>query len=181
VQSALRVIGHDVRLAVDDAGAGIANFAHIIELQPNLVKLDIGLVRGVNTDRGRQALVVGMRHFAAEAGCRLLAEGVGTEAEAETLLALGVDLGQGYVFGHPEPAETWVARAAALVAARARGDAAGARTEAAVARALAAAGLEPPRRARTRATGRRERIPRAGKGTAERDVVADARDEIERR
>ncbi len=178
VQSALRVIGPDVRLAVDDAGSGIANFTHIIELRPNLVKLDIGLVRGVNADLGRQALVVGMRHFAAEAGCRLLAEGVETEAEAETLLALGVDLGQGYEFGHPEPAETWVARAAALEAARARGDAAVARTEAAVVRSQAAAELEPLPRPRTRATGRRERIPRAGMAAAGRDVVADARDEI---
>ena len=109
VQAAMRALGHDVRLAVDDAGAGIANFGHIIELRPNLVKLDIGLVRDVNTDLGRQAMVVGMRHFAAEAGCRLLAEGVETAAEADTLLALGVDLGQGFLFGHPEPVEAWSA------------------------------------------------------------------------
>jgi len=37
IQSAIRALGHDVRLAVDDAGAGIANFAHIVELRPNLV------------------------------------------------------------------------------------------------------------------------------------------------
>jgi PAS domain S-box-containing protein len=107
VLAAIRAIGHDVRLAVDDAGAGVANFGHIIELRPNIVKLDISLVRDVNTDLGRQAMVVGMRHFAAEAGCRLLAEGVETGAEADTVLALGVDLGQGYFFGHPERVEAW--------------------------------------------------------------------------
>jgi EAL domain-containing protein (putative c-di-GMP-specific phosphodiesterase class I) len=107
--AAIRALGHDVRLAVDDAGSGIANFAHIIELRPNLVKLDISLVRDVNVDLGRQALVVGMRHFAAEAGCELLAEGVETQAEADTLLALGVDLGQGYLFGYPEQVERWIA------------------------------------------------------------------------
>jgi len=107
VHAAIRALGHDVRLAVDDAGAGIANFSHIVELRPNLVKLDISLVRDVNRDLGRQALVVGMRHFAAEAGCLLLAEGVETEAEAGTLLRLRVDLGQGYLFGRPEPAEVW--------------------------------------------------------------------------
>jgi PAS domain S-box-containing protein len=107
VLAAIRAIGHDVRLAVDDAGAGIANFGHIIELRPNIVKLDISLVRGVNADLGRQAMVVGMRHFALEAGCRLLAEGVETGAEADTVLALGVDLGQGYFFGHPERVEVW--------------------------------------------------------------------------
>jgi PAS domain S-box-containing protein len=107
VRAAIRALGHDVRLAVDDAGAGIANFGHIIELRPNIVKLDIGLVRGVNADLGRQAMVVGMRHFAAETGCRLLAEGVETGAEADTVCALGVDLGQGYFFGHPERVEAW--------------------------------------------------------------------------
>lgn len=105
VAATIRSLGPGIRIAVDDAGAGIANFAHIIELRPNIVKLDIGLVRGVNTDLGRQALVVGMRHFALEAGCRLLAEGVETQAEADTMLGLGVDLGQGYLFGRPEPVE----------------------------------------------------------------------------
>jgi EAL domain-containing protein (putative c-di-GMP-specific phosphodiesterase class I) len=54
-------------------------------------------------------MVVGMRHFAAEAGCRLLAEGVETQEEADTMLGLGVDLGQGYLFGHPEQVEVWAA------------------------------------------------------------------------
>ncbi len=104
---AIRALGHEVRLAVDDAGAGIANFSHIVELRPNLVKLDIGLVRDVNRDLGRQALVVGMRHFARQAGCLLLAEGIETEPEARTLAKFAVELGQGYLFGHPEPAEAW--------------------------------------------------------------------------
>jgi EAL domain-containing protein (putative c-di-GMP-specific phosphodiesterase class I) len=71
------------------------------------VKLDMGLVRDVNSDLGRQALVVGLRHFARQAGCRLLAEGIETEQEAGTMGQLAVELGQGYLFGHPEPAETW--------------------------------------------------------------------------
>jgi len=107
--AAVRALGHDVRLAVDDAGAGIANFSHIVELRPNLVKLDIGLVRDVNSDLGRQAMVVGMRHFAIQTGCRLLAEGIETEAEAGTLSQLAVELGQGYLFARPEPVEMWAA------------------------------------------------------------------------
>jgi PAS domain S-box-containing protein len=109
VHAALRALGHDVRVAVDDAGSGIANFDHIVELRPDLVKLDIGLVRGVNADLGRQAMVVAMSHFALKSGCLLLAEGVETQAEADTLRGLGVDLGQGYLFGRPEPAEKWMA------------------------------------------------------------------------
>jgi PAS domain S-box-containing protein len=112
VSAAIRALGHDVRLAVDDAGAGIANFSHIVELRPNLVKLDMGLVRDVNSDLGRQALVVGLRHFARQAGCRLLAEGIETEQEAGTMGQLAVELGQGYLFGRPEPAETWATPAA---------------------------------------------------------------------
>lgn len=101
-RDAVRALGPNTRLAVDDAGAGIANFAHIIELRPDFVKLDIGLVRGVNTDLGRQALVIAMLHFSRTAGCRLVAEGVETEAEADTLAQLGVHFGQGYWFGRPQ-------------------------------------------------------------------------------
>ena len=65
------------------------------------MKLDISLVRHVDTDLGRQAMVVGMRHFSRTAGCRLVAEGIETDAEAATLTRLGVDFGQGYLFGRP--------------------------------------------------------------------------------
>jgi PAS domain S-box-containing protein len=103
LHAAVRSLGGDVRLAVDDAGAGIANFGHILELGADFVKLDISLVRRVNANLGRQALVVAMRHFARTAGCRLVAEGVETEEEARTLTELGVEFGQGYWFGRPEP------------------------------------------------------------------------------
>jgi EAL domain-containing protein (putative c-di-GMP-specific phosphodiesterase class I) len=68
------------------------------------VKLDIGLIRRVNVNLGRQALVVGMRHFARTAGCRLIAEGIETREEARTLTELGVEFGQGYLFGRPKRA-----------------------------------------------------------------------------
>ena len=107
VRDAVRGLGRNVRLAVDDAGAGVANFGHIIDLHPDFVKLDISLVRHVNADLGRQAMVMGMRYFARSAGCRLIAEGIETEDEAHTLIALSVQFGQGYLFGRPEPVEAW--------------------------------------------------------------------------
>jgi PAS domain S-box-containing protein len=107
LRQAVRSLGGAVRLAVDDAGAGAANFAHIIELRPDFVKLDFSLVRGVHADLGRQALVVAMRHFARTAGCRLVAEGVESEQEAGALEGLGVEYGQGYLFGRPAPAQTF--------------------------------------------------------------------------
>lgn len=102
---AVRSLGHDIRLAVDDAGAGVANFGHIIDLGPDFVKLDTSLVRRVNAHLGRQALIVGMRYFSRTSGCRLVAEGIETGVEARTLAQLGVEFGQGYWFGKPSPAD----------------------------------------------------------------------------
>lgn len=91
------------RLAVDDAGAGFASLRHILELRPDYVKLDLELVRDIDTDPARQALAAGLRHFCSQSGMTLIAEGVETEAEAAMLLALGVDLAQGYFYGRPAP------------------------------------------------------------------------------
>jgi len=101
LRAAIARLGPDVRLAVDDAGAGFASFRHILELAPDYVKLDRGIIHGVGGDPGRQALVAGMVHFAGKTGATLIAEGVETEAEARELRALGVSLGQGYHLGRP--------------------------------------------------------------------------------
>jgi EAL domain-containing protein (putative c-di-GMP-specific phosphodiesterase class I) len=93
-----------VLMAVDDAGAGFSSFRHILELRPAFVKLDRSLVAGIDSDPVRQALIAGMSHFATSAGCRLVAEGIETEAEMATLIALEVPLGQGYLLGYPAPA-----------------------------------------------------------------------------
>jgi PAS domain S-box-containing protein len=98
----LASLGPNVRLAVDDAGAGFASFRHILELAPNFVKLDIGLVRGIDADPARQALVAGMAFFATERKLVLVAEGIETPAELETVRRLGVQLGQGYLLGRPQ-------------------------------------------------------------------------------
>jgi len=100
------IAGLDVAVdwAVDDAGAGYASLRHIIELRPSYVKLDRGLVTGINADPIRQALVAGMLHFASSTGVEIIAEGVETEAERLTLQELGVALGQGYLFARPGPA-----------------------------------------------------------------------------
>jgi PAS domain S-box-containing protein len=102
-RAAIEGIGRPVLLAVDDAGAGFASFRHILELQPTFVKLDVSLVRGIDADPAKQALVAGMHHFARMTNRRLIAEGVETEAEADALRRLDVRLGQGYLFGRPEP------------------------------------------------------------------------------
>ena len=113
LRSAFVALGSGLRLAVDDAGAGVANFNHLVELRPQFVKVDIGLVRGVNADLTRQALIVALLHFAGATDCHVVAEGIETEAEQAALENLEVPFGQGYLFGRPADASIWAAPAAA--------------------------------------------------------------------
>jgi EAL domain-containing protein (putative c-di-GMP-specific phosphodiesterase class I) len=100
---ALDMVRGHARLAVDDAGAGYAGLRHILELRPQFVKLDLSLVRNIDTDPARQAMVAGMAHFARDSGCELIAEGIETPEELAELIRLEVQLGQGYLFGKPAP------------------------------------------------------------------------------
>jgi EAL domain-containing protein (putative c-di-GMP-specific phosphodiesterase class I) len=93
------------RLAVDDAGAGYASFRHILDLGPDIVKLDMSLTRHVDTDLRRQALAAGMTEFAAKGGFELVAEGVETEGELVMLQSFGQRLGQGFFFSRPHVAD----------------------------------------------------------------------------
>ena len=102
-----------IRLAVDDAGAGYASFRHILELSPAFVKIDIALVRNIDTEPARQALIAGMGYFAVKGGLHLIAEGIETREELEALRALGVPFGQGFLLGVPSDAgetESWPVR-----------------------------------------------------------------------
>jgi len=87
--------------AVDDFGAGYAGLKLLADFQPDLIKLDIALVRDVHRNPGRQAIVRGVVGIATELGCRTLAEGVETVEEFRYLHGLGITLFQGYLFGRP--------------------------------------------------------------------------------
>jgi EAL domain-containing protein (putative c-di-GMP-specific phosphodiesterase class I)/FixJ family two-component response regulator len=104
LRAAIERIDPPLKVAVDDAGSGYASLSHILALRPAYVKLDLSWVRGIEADSARQAMVAGLVHFATEVGCRLIGEGIETEAELATLLRLGVPLGQGYLLGRPLPA-----------------------------------------------------------------------------
>jgi len=106
----LKRLGSSVRLAVDDAGAGYASFRHILELAPDFVKIDLDLVRGVDAEPARQALIAGMGYFAVKRKLRLIAEGIETRKELDALQALAVPYGQGFLLGRPldgTTTETW--------------------------------------------------------------------------
>ena len=102
----LRAAGH--KIALDDGGAGYAGLSQVLELRPEVMKIDRNLVTGVDSDPVRQAMAAAATMFAAALGGSLVAEGIETEAEAATLQTLGVTFGQGYLFGRPAPAEHWL-------------------------------------------------------------------------
>jgi EAL domain-containing protein (putative c-di-GMP-specific phosphodiesterase class I) len=101
LRSELRRLGSSVRLAVDDARSGYASFRHILEVAPDFVKIDLDLVRGVDAEPARQALIAGMTYFAVKRKLRLIAEGIETRKELDALQALAVPYGQGYLLGRP--------------------------------------------------------------------------------
>jgi EAL domain-containing protein (putative c-di-GMP-specific phosphodiesterase class I) len=97
-----------VKLAVDDAGAGYASLRHILALRPSYIKLDITWVRDIENDTARQALVAGINHFATLTNSRIIAEGIETDVECKALRRLGINFGQGYLFGYPEPVDAYL-------------------------------------------------------------------------
>jgi len=91
-----------VRLAIDDAGAGFSSFRHILNLHPDIIKLDIALTRGIDEDPARRALGSAMLTFGLDAfNASIVAEGIETEAEFKTLRGLGCRFGQGFYLGRP--------------------------------------------------------------------------------
>jgi EAL domain-containing protein (putative c-di-GMP-specific phosphodiesterase class I) len=97
----LRTLG--LRVSIDDTGAGYSSMRHILNIEPNLVKLDISLTRGIDQDRKRRALASALIAFAKETHIEIIAEGVETAAELATLQQLGVSQAQGYHLARPAP------------------------------------------------------------------------------
>jgi EAL domain-containing protein (putative c-di-GMP-specific phosphodiesterase class I) len=97
----LRAMG--TRLAVDDVGRGFSGLGHVVELSPDLLKFDRSLVSGVDSDTTKSALIGRLTAFSDEVGMDVVAEGIETRAELETLRALGVGTGQGFLLGRPGP------------------------------------------------------------------------------
>ena len=104
------------RFAIDDALASLPDALRgprfrrmegrrIVELRPAFVKLDRSLIAGIESDDARQAMVVGLCHFASVTGCRLIVEGIETDSELSVLRDLALELGQGYLLGRPLPAD----------------------------------------------------------------------------
>ncbi len=87
--------------AIDDFGAGYAGLTLLADFQPDIVKLDMALVRGVDASRPRQAIARGLLRICADLGITVIAEGVETPGERDFFAHEGVSLMQGYLFGRP--------------------------------------------------------------------------------
>jgi EAL domain-containing protein (putative c-di-GMP-specific phosphodiesterase class I) len=97
--STLRQFGY--RLALDDLGAGYAGLTSFAKIQPEVVKLDMSLVRGVEKEPTKQKLIRGMAAICGELGMLVITEGVETSEELDMLVGLGCDVFQGYLFARP--------------------------------------------------------------------------------
>lgn len=90
-----------LRLAVDDVGAGYANFRHILKLRPDFIKVDASLISQIDKKLGAKALVAAVVRFTQEAGGTVVAEGVETAEELQVLTDLEIHHAQGYLLGRP--------------------------------------------------------------------------------
>jgi len=91
------------RVAIDDVGTGYSGLRHLIELQPDILKMDMLLTRECDKDPARRAIAAAMVQFSRDIGAKLVAEGIETEEERAVMQNLGVDYGQGYFFARPLP------------------------------------------------------------------------------
>ncbi len=92
----------DYKIAIDDAGAGYSGLNLISDVHPHYLKLDIHLIRNIDKDSVKQALVKSMYEFSKITGTYLIAEGIETRSELQTLINIGVHYGQGYYIKRPD-------------------------------------------------------------------------------
>jgi len=96
-----RLRGMGFRIAVDDLGAGYAGLTSFAQLEPEVVKVDMSLVRGVDRSPTKQKLLGSIISLCRDLQIQIIAEGIETEFERDTLIRLGGDLCQGYLFAKP--------------------------------------------------------------------------------
>ena len=104
-----QLAGLKMELAYDDFGAGQARLLELAEVPPDYLKFDVSLIKGIHqAGASMQTMVGSLVRVGEEIGVPCLAEGVEEEEEARVCLELGFKLAQGYLYGSPAPAETWI-------------------------------------------------------------------------
>ncbi len=90
-----------IRIAIDDFGSGYSNEVRILAMNPNIVKVDIALISGIDTDADKQKLISNLVSFCHPKGVKLVAEGVERREELAEVIRLGMDYVQGYYTARP--------------------------------------------------------------------------------
>ena len=98
--------------ALDDYGSGYSNESNLIALDPDFIKIDISIIRGIDSDPNKQEIVRNIVSYAHQRGMQIVAEGVETAEELRTSRALGADLFQGYFLSRPGAVPSMIAPAA---------------------------------------------------------------------
>jgi EAL domain-containing protein (putative c-di-GMP-specific phosphodiesterase class I) len=91
------------QFALDDTGAGYASLEAAMELAPEFIKVDRSFMKGIDEDAGRQAMVRGFQQVARSVGARIIGEGLDRLEELQKLAELGIEFGQGWLFGRATP------------------------------------------------------------------------------
>jgi EAL domain-containing protein (putative c-di-GMP-specific phosphodiesterase class I) len=108
---ATRILGElrdlGVAVALDDFGTGYSSLSHLQELPITTVKVDRSFVSRVDTDAGAAAIVKAVIGLSHSLGLQVIAEGIESDAQLRLLQAMGCDIGQGFLFAHPLPADVF--------------------------------------------------------------------------
>lgn len=93
--------GEGYKVAVDDVGTGYSGLWSIAEIRPDFIKLDMSLIRGIDANPVKRALIETFLTFSDKVGCKIIAEGIETTTELSSLVSMGVHYGQGFFLARP--------------------------------------------------------------------------------
>ena len=92
-----------VRVAIDDVGAGFSSFSHVLELSPEFVKIDQSITRHIDVDAARRRLAHAIAELAVQMGATVIAEGIESQGELDTIASVGIVAAQGFYLSRPRP------------------------------------------------------------------------------
>ncbi len=91
-----------IKFAIDDFGSGFSNQIRLLEIKPNIIKIDIGLIQNICRDEDKQVIVKNIAFFCKRKGIKIVAEGVEEKEDLKYLIELGIDYAQGFYLGRPQ-------------------------------------------------------------------------------
>ena len=99
----LKYRNQGIEIAIDDFGTGYSNFAHILKIRPNYIKIDGSLIKNINTDKNSYEMVKSIIEFTIALNIKVIAEFIHSQEVFNTVLELGIDEFQGFYLGEPSP------------------------------------------------------------------------------